>query len=163
MELNYKSYEDKAESIIKHNMYLSLSTCDMERKPWVATVFYAHDKEYNFYFLSAVDSRHAKNILENPNVAFSIFNSGQPVGSSEGVQAEGTASAVEGKDVKKVIELYSEKAFPKSTIAPTIRYEPEYFSGNSEFKFFRIKITKIYTTGPERRIEVDLSKRQTPT
>jgi uncharacterized protein YhbP (UPF0306 family) len=160
MEMNYKSYEDKAESIIKHNMYMSISTCDMENKPWVATVFYVHDKNYNFYFLSAVDSRHAKDLLANPNVAFSIFNSGQPIGISDGVQGEGVASLVDLKDIKKIIELYAEKAFPKSTITPTMRYNPEYFSGDAEFRFFKITVFKLFTTGPERRVEVDLVKKR---
>lgn len=37
-----------------------VSTSDGEGNPLGAVVFYVFDEKYNFYFLSAVDSLHAK-------------------------------------------------------------------------------------------------------
>ena len=60
---------------------------------------YTYDKDFNIYFLSAIDSRHAEDIIANPNVSFSVFDSRQPVGESDAIQAEGKASLVEGKEL----------------------------------------------------------------
>ncbi len=164
-----KSFEEKAGSIIKGNNYLVTATSDKKGSVWAATVSYVTDSDYNFYFLSAVDSRHAENISVNPKVAFEVFDSRQQIGSSDGVQAEGTAELVGDKDLPKVIGLYSNKFFPGSKVTPLERYPPENYSGASEFRFFKITISVLYVTGGgtaqgayepnnERRVEIDLKR-----
>lgn len=151
------AYRKEAKKIVDSNKYMVLATADTEGKPWSATVAFAYDKDYNFYFISAVDSRHAENISKNPRVSFVIFDSTQDIGDSEGIQAEGRASVVERGDVEKVIGIYVKRLFPKSDMAPSEMYRPEYYSGASEFRFFRIKATGVNITGTEdRRTEVDL-------
>lgn len=154
----YKTYEEKARAIISGNRYMVLATCNKHAKPWATPVFYTYDRRYNFYFLSAIDSRHAGNILENSDVAIAIFDSAQDIGGSDGVQLEAAAHAVEKEDLKKVIELYCKRLFPDSEIPATERYNPDEYKEPSEFRFFKAAVTKAYITGVDRRVEIELTR-----
>ncbi len=154
----FKSYEEQAQYILEHNKYMVVATSTKSGKPWASPVFYAHDDNFNFYFLSAIDSLHAKNLVENPDVALVIYDSKQPIGFAEQIQVLGKATVLDLKEVGKAIEVYCEKLFPNSKINPLERYRPGDYSGASEFRFFKIVPTKFYTTGPERREEVHLTK-----
>lgn len=154
----YKNYDDKARQIIKDNNYLVLATSDLHSQPWASPVFYTYDDHYNFYFLSAVDSKHAENIIANKRISFAIFDSSQKVGTADGVQADAEAKLVGKSEVQKVIELYSDRLFPIPNIPPTERYDPDSYTEPSEFRFFKIVPTTLYVTGIDRRVEVDLNK-----
>ncbi|MDE1828378.1 MAG: pyridoxamine 5'-phosphate oxidase family protein [Candidatus Micrarchaeota archaeon] len=158
MNSPFQSYEAKAESIIEVNKYMVVATSGKKGKPWAAAVFYVYDYEGNFYFLSAVDSIHIKNATENPSVSLVIFDSNQPLGTSDSVQVEGKLSVAKKADIKKVITLYCKKLFPRSDISPFDRYNPEDYTGASEFQFFAVKVEKAYTSGPDRRVEVELRR-----
>jgi uncharacterized protein YhbP (UPF0306 family) len=79
-----------AKDIIKNNIYLSLAT-SVGKDVWIAPLFYCADDEYNFYYISQMESVHTKHALKNPNVAFAIFDSHLPEGEGNGVQASGKA------------------------------------------------------------------------
>ncbi len=158
MDEHFSFYEEKAKRILSDCTYMVVGTSSRGGKPWVATVLFVHDEDYNIYFLSAVDALHSKNIIENPAVSIAVFDSRQRIGLSDGVQGEGTAALVEKADIKKVITLYCKKVFPDSEIAPTSRYKPEDYLGAAEFRFFRIKLSGAYVTGEERRVKVELGK-----
>lgn len=146
----------KAKYIIGQNNYMIIATADNKGRPWASVVFYAHDVEYNFYFLSTIEAQHAENIKENRNVALAIFNSTQRIGSVEEVQISGTASLVSGSELKRAILIYCNKLFPKSDVSPTERYRPEDYSEPSKLRFFKVEVEKAYATGQDRREEVDL-------
>ena len=112
MPAKIHSHADKARLIIAENKYMVLATCDKTNKPWASPVFFAHDEKYNFYFLSSINSRHAKNITENPLISIAIFDSRQKMGQTEGIQIEATAGQVGKNSIEKVIEHYVTKAFP---------------------------------------------------
>ncbi|MCL4365342.1 MAG: pyridoxamine 5'-phosphate oxidase family protein [Candidatus Marsarchaeota archaeon] len=133
-----------------------VGTSTKDGNPWVAPVLFVYDKDYTIYFLSAVDARHSKNLLENANVSISIFDSGQKMGTDNGIQAVGKVSLVEKEEIRKVITLYCKKLFPDSEMEPTKRYVPEEYLGASEFRFFRIKLTDTYVTGEDRHVKVEL-------
>lgn len=158
MATKVADYNEKARQIILWNKYLVLATCDKSANPWSNPVFYAYDKSYNFYFLSATDSRHSENIAENPKIAASIFDSSQRVGLSDGVQMEGDAKILGGKAVEQAVEIYSKRLFPESDMKGSERYDPKDYSEPAEFRFFKITPNKIYVTGVDRRVEVDLIK-----
>lgn len=156
----YKTYSEKARHIIEKNKYMIVATSDKKGRPWAAPVFFAFDNKYTFYFLSAVDSKHAENIKENPNVSIVIFDSTSPVGLSDGVQMEAKVSLVGEKDISKVIKTYCDRLFPDSSIPATQRYQPDEYMGASEFRFFKVEIVMAYVTGVDRRISIDLNDRE---
>ncbi len=154
MEEKFSGYEEKARQIIEENNYMVLATSDTEATPWAATVFYACSNDYRFYFLSAIDSRHAENITANPKVAIAIFDSRQKMGRTDGIEIEARVSVVKKEGITEAITLYSKKVFPRSDMPPTDRYIPSQYLPPSEFRFFEAVPSKIFVTGVDRRVEV---------
>jgi general stress protein 26 len=155
----YKTYEEKGRDLVSSNKYMVVATSSKSGEPWAAPVFFANDDKYNFYFLSAVDSKHAKNILENPKVALIIFDSGSPIGQSDGLQIQAKAAVVGKKEIENVIKTYCDRLFPDSDVPATSRYDPEEYLEPSEFRFFKAEITDAFVTGVDRRVKVDLTKK----
>lgn len=140
-----------ARYIIKENIYLTLATCDGET-PWSAPLFYCVDDNYNFYYISQIDSIHTKHILKNPKVSFSIFDSHDPEGQGNGIQASGNAYLLEKeKDIKEALKHYH---------TTFISCKPEDFDGSKPYRLFKITHEKIYILDPDtevdKRIEVFL-------
>ncbi len=156
MDEYYNVYEEKAKKIFADCAYMNVGTSTKDGKPWVAPVLFVYDKDYNIYFLSTVDARHSKNLLENADVSISIFDSSQKIGISYGIQAEGKVSLVEKREIKKVITLYCEKVFPDSEMEPTKRYVPEDYLGAAEFRFFKIKLADTYVKDGDSLVKVEL-------
>ncbi len=154
-----KSYEEHAIDIIEQNKYCVVATSGRSGKPWAAPVFYAFDDSYDFYFVSATDSLHARNIAENRNVALEIFDSRQSLGATDQVQISGIASVIErGKELEKAVKIYHQRLFKKSNIPGVEKYSISEYSGPAEFRVFKVKAAKAYTNGPDRRIEIKLKK-----
>lgn len=150
-------YEDSARRILEGNRFMVLSTCDLDKRPWAATVYYAYSSKYEFFFLSALDSRHSKNVSQNPKVAFVVFDSTQPMGKAESVQAEGTATLIPFTEaLKDAIRIYSAKQFPDSKMDPLKRYQPSELA-ESALRFYRIKVSEMFLSGTKyRRYPLDL-------
>ncbi len=76
--------------------------------PWIATVYYAFDKNLNIYFLSSPTTLHAKNILKNPKVAIAIAGSDQNINKPKrGLQLYGNAKQISGfEKVKYALRLW---------------------------------------------------------
>jgi nitroimidazol reductase NimA-like FMN-containing flavoprotein (pyridoxamine 5'-phosphate oxidase superfamily) len=151
-------HKEKAKAIINENKYMVLATSDKESKPWASPVFFAHDERYNFYFLSSINSRHAKNILSNPNVGIAIFDSRQKMGQTEGLQIEAVAGQIGKNSLDKAIEHYCMKAFPNSGsgLSPSERYDPEEYIEPHDLRFFKVSPEKIYIVDIEKRVAVDI-------
>jgi len=159
MEINYI---EKTLKIISENNYLALATAGKSGKPWVATVFYAFDDKCNFYFFSAKDSLHAKQIRENPSAAVSIFNSMLPPDKVDGVQIECKAEQARIVDLPHLISVYYHRRFPNGEERAKHQHVPMDFRGIALRRFFKLIPLKVYTLDPnvtevDRRVEVDLA------
>lgn len=86
--------------VIEHSRYMNLATSD-EGQPWVATIEHLRDTSGVFYFFSTQESRHARHIAANGDVAIALYSGEQPEYSSaasarlRGVQIEATARKLE--------------------------------------------------------------------
>ena len=154
----FKSYVEKARHIIDENNYMVIATSGEDSTPWAAPVFYAYDKRYNLYFISAIDSRHAKDIAENPRVAVSIFNSTQNIGLSDGMQIEGRASEVNGAELKKALAVYMLRLYSGMAVPQRREFDVSYYTEPAEFRVFKVSIKKAYLNGVDRRDEVNLNQ-----
>jgi hypothetical protein len=77
--------------------------------PWAAAVFYANDG-FTLYFLSDPDSRHSKEIAENPVVAVTVNEDYHDWRKIKGIQIEGKAELVTTEDeTAKAVATYVEK------------------------------------------------------
>lgn len=152
----------KSRSIISENRYLTLATSG-NNKPWVAGLAYAVDKNYNFYFYSAKNSRHGEHIAQNPNVAFSIFNSTSPSEEVDGLQIEGVASLIEILELPKVMALYYEQSFPDEALRKMWSQPIEAFRDIAIKRFYKLQPLHIYkldlsTIEVDIRVEIDLNE-----
>ncbi len=140
--------ENKAIEILKSNKYLSLGTTD-GIIPWVAPVFYCMDENFNFYFISQLDSLHSIHMQKQPLVSFAIFDSHQPEGEGNGVQGDGTVALLEGADITKGL-MYYKTTFIKLDLASLTAPAP--------YRLFKITTKHFYILDPEaetdKRIEV---------
>ena len=79
--------------------------------PWVCSVWYVHDENFNLYFISRKDRRHSKEIKNNSDVAGTIVipheeGIGQKV---RGIQFEGKAEMIGIGGLYKAYQLLKEK------------------------------------------------------
>lgn len=89
---------------------MSIATSKGNR-PWVASVWYVHDKDWNLYFISRKSTRHSIELKGNSHVAGTITKP-HTIGSGEkvrGLQFEGTARACTWKELKMASDLYVKK------------------------------------------------------
>jgi uncharacterized protein YhbP (UPF0306 family) len=77
-----------------------------------APCFFVADRNLTLYFVSGVDSRHSRNLIERPRVATSIYVETHDWRDIQGVQLEGLAAQVEDqRELTRVWSLYRGK-FP---------------------------------------------------
>lgn len=85
-------------------------------KPWVATVWYVHDEDWNLYFISRHNRRHSFDLKENPNVAGTIVKSHKTLGVKvRGIQFEGKALKVSITELPDAFNLFV-KRYPKAKV-----------------------------------------------
>ena len=112
-----------AKDIIKNNIYLTLGTSDGD--PWIAPLFYCVSENYNFYFISQLDSLHTKQMLKNQKVAFSIFDSHAEEGKGQGVQAMGNIHMITEDELETEISNYH---------TTFIEIKPEFLKGDAPYR-----------------------------
>ena len=83
-----------AARILAEQRYANLSVALPDGRPWGAPVFAVVDRQLNFYWASAVESRHSQYIAANPRIAISCYDSTAPWGKGAGVYFEALAEVV---------------------------------------------------------------------
>lgn len=79
-------------------------------KPWVCTVYFVHDENFNIFWVSSPKRRHSQELSANPNVSATIVIYDDPSGERVGFQIEGTASLVsDAVEIQKAARLYVDK------------------------------------------------------
>lgn len=78
-------------------------------RPWAATVFFAYDQNLALYFMSDIQTRKAKNILQNPKVAVAINEDWGGKGVVRGLQIEGKARMVAKKETEEAYFLFARR------------------------------------------------------
>ncbi len=96
-DFDWKKYIEEGLSATN---FCTIATID-PKGAWSNPVYFACDKNYNFYFISQISSRHMKNIKNNPRVSMSIFSTSQTK-DIVGIQIEGAARILTDKDKDKV-------------------------------------------------------------
>lgn len=118
-------------------------------KTWIATVYYAVDKDLQFYFVSSPDSKHSKDIEKNNKVSCAIYDS-HTLNSAKkvGVQLQGIATQVKGwEDTERALRMWHKAAPGAEEISVKSMKEGEvgskvYKIKPSLIKFFNQKIYK---------------------
>ena len=81
-------------------IHMSLATVK-DNKPWVCEVHFYYDDELHLYFTSSKNSRHAQELLSNPNVAGNIVTQHFKNQKVRCVDFEGTAEMLDSTEAEK--------------------------------------------------------------
>jgi hypothetical protein len=95
-----------AQAIIDANLYLTLGTADPDGRPWISPVYFAAGSNRQFYWASATDALHSRNLAERPHVSIVIFDSTVPAYHGRAVYAVGDARELSGSDLDRALEVY---------------------------------------------------------
>ena len=129
-----------ANRILRENKLLTLATLG-KSAPYANTAFYTFDKNFNLYIWSENGSIHEKNVLKNRKVAVNIFDSSQKWGAKlQGLQATGTATKVNNKELLKAGLLYL-KRFPKALLM--VKSPKNFHNKMFETTLYKIKLDWI--------------------
>ncbi len=92
---------------LKCHHVLTIATSTTDGVPWCANAFYAYDAERNrFIFTSEEATRHAREMIENSNVAASVVLETRIVGKVQGVQISGRAGRGDETDRKAYLHRF---------------------------------------------------------
>ena len=95
-----------ARALLDANRYLTLGTVDPDGRPWTSPVYFASDGERVFYWMSATDAQHSRNLAERPQVSIVVFDSSVAPYHGRAVYAVGWARELSGSDLDRGLEIY---------------------------------------------------------
>lgn len=151
-----------ARKIIKKNIYLTLATTAKGR-PWASPLFYAYDKNYNFYFVSEKTSQHTRNLKVNPRVAVAIFSSQEKPEAVNGLQIKAKATELGLRELPHALLIYLRRPETKLMAERFKNYRnPLEYLGRFPFRCYKIMPEKFYILDPkitkkDKRVEVRLN------
>lgn len=153
-----------ARDIIKGNEYLTLATVNTNGTPWVSILAYSYDKNCHFYYASIPSSKHGMNLVDNDEIACSIFDSRQDWGKGVGLQIEGVSEIISKSSFEKVANVYFNRKYPYGVVGPeTAKYfRSELKNKNGKYKFYKITPKTIWMNNPyskdDARVKINLNQ-----
>jgi nitroimidazol reductase NimA-like FMN-containing flavoprotein (pyridoxamine 5'-phosphate oxidase superfamily) len=101
---------DVAKEIVDRNLYMVLATSDRSGQPWASPVYFAHSGYREFFWVSAPEAAHSRNLLERREVGIVIFDSSAPINTGQGVYVSGVAQELPAHETPEGIALFSERS-----------------------------------------------------
>ena len=145
--------ETVARAIIDANRYMILATADADGLPWVSPVWFAHQGYRELLWISRPERRHSQNIAVRPELAISIFDSTQRIGTGHGVAMAARAELLEGGDVAPAAEVVSRRSREHGGGMFTV----ESFVGDASLRLYRaIAIEQFVVLGDDNRVPIGL-------
>jgi uncharacterized protein YhbP (UPF0306 family) len=135
---------DLAERLASGQTTMTLATARSD-VAWAAPVYYVFFKSV-FYFLSAPESRHIKEALENGRASSVIYASGSTWQEIRGLQMSGSIQPVEGRlEGFQALRVYLKKfPFTKEFFKKNTSMDPESFWERFGVKLYRFKPSLVY-------------------
>ena len=101
----------KAKEIIEKIIYISLATTH-NNIPWNTPLVAAYDDQYNFYWRSAQEAVHSKNIKENDKVFFTLFDTHEQNWKlREAIYIQATAVEINNEEeIKQILPLLDKRS-----------------------------------------------------
>ena len=141
-----------ARAVVDSNSYLTLGTADEAGRPWVSPVWFAHSGYREFFWVSAPEARHSRNLAARPDVSIVIFDSQAPPAAARAVYASARAVELSGDELAAGVEVFSRRSeadgLPAYSLADV--QEP------ARLRLYRAVATEHFALGEgSRRIPVD--------
>jgi len=132
-----------AQTIIDTNRYLILATADPDGAPWASPVYFAADGLREFYWLSAMDARHTRNLIEQPRVSLVVFDSTVRPYHGRAVYASGAAREVPDADLDRALEIY-----PGSSDGSIRQFTREEVADPEPYRLYRATASDLWVLCP---------------
>jgi Pyridoxamine 5'-phosphate oxidase/RibD C-terminal domain len=132
-----------ARALIDANLYMTLGTADADGIPWVSPVYFAADDYAEFYWESATDATHSRNIAQRPRVSVVIFDSQVPTYHARAVYLSATATELAGRDLDRGLGIYPGSATRGAT---TVALED--VTAPSRYRLYRATVTEASVLCP---------------
>lgn len=132
-----------ARAVLDAAVYVTLATADGEGRPWASPVFFAAEGRRHLYWVSSPDVTHSRNIAARPEVALSVFDSGQPPGTGRGLYLAATAAVVPQDEVAHGMTVY-----PGPAERGARRMTVEDVSPPSPYRLYRASVTAAWVLCP---------------
>ncbi len=89
----------------------TLATLGEDGEPMAAAVYYAYTPQLEFFFLSASDTQHGRNLARDPHAAVTLFPPSRSWLEIRGAQMRGMARVAEGEAKERGWQAYRDR-FP---------------------------------------------------
>lgn len=104
--MTYGDLAAHARAVLDTNRYLTLGTVDPDGRPWTSPVYFASLGERAFYWMSATDAQHSRNLAERPQVSIVVFDSTVAPYHGRAVYGAGEARELSGDDLDRGLSVY---------------------------------------------------------
>lgn len=136
--------DEIARRILDSNSFAVLATADATGLPWATPVWFAQEDYREFYWVSAPDARHSRNIAERPEIAMVVYDPTVKPRHAEAVYMSATAGQTEqGLEVFSRVSI--RRGFPE--------WGPERISGNARVRLYRAVVTEHSILEPRAAID----------
>lgn len=106
--------KDEIVDYLSRKKFIILATSSPDGKPFTHTLAYVN-KGSTVYFSTIRQTRKVKNIQENPNVAYSVYNETEHLDEIRSIQMEGSAAFIsDKKETREILKMLGKK-FPSMT------------------------------------------------
>ena len=140
MSLSDEDLCDIAADVLRSVRYLTLGTASRDGASWMTPLAHAWDDEDAFYWMSAPDSVHSRNIEENPAVSVLVHDLGA-VGADQALFGSGTARVIDDEDeTARACATYYERRYPDPAVRTRRSRPPGDFLGASPNRLYRADI-----------------------
>jgi nitroimidazol reductase NimA-like FMN-containing flavoprotein (pyridoxamine 5'-phosphate oxidase superfamily) len=99
-----------ARAVIDANRYMTLGTADGHGSPWVSPVWFAAADCREFFWVSAPQARHSRNLAARPQVSIVIFDSHAPISTGQGVYMTALAEEMPGAELDRGMAIFSRRS-----------------------------------------------------
>lgn len=120
-----RGLEAAARNVIDTNKYMVLGTADARGRPWVSPVYFTPAGYTDFYWVSAPEALHSRNIGQRPEVSIVVFDSQVPIGGAEAVYLSARAAQVPDSDIDRCAEIFRSRLPEVRDFGPAQLRPPE--------------------------------------
>lgn len=134
------------------NKHMQLATVS-DGSPWICTVYFVADDDFNLYWMSARERQHSVEISNDSKAAITVVRDTER---KQALQLTGNAHEVADDDLERVNELYQSKFGPKDyNLGEIKQHQP---TGRA-FWVFKPKTVSLwdevnFPDSPKRKLEL---------
>ncbi|WP_307721517.1 pyridoxamine 5'-phosphate oxidase family protein [Embleya hyalina] len=137
-----------AGDVLRSVRYLTLGTASRGGESWMTPLAHAWDFADHFYWISAADSRHSRNIDENPAVSVLAYDLGT-TGTDQALFGSGTARPLTDDEVAEGCAVYYARRYPDPEVRVKRERPADDFRGASPNRLYRARIEAYSLLHPD--------------